>query len=298
MELRHLRYFTAVAEELNFRRAAARLHVTQPALSRQIRDLEQELGVELIIRTTSGVALSPAGKAFLAEARRILELSAEAALSMRKFAACRHESLDIGYIAPALGSFLTGSLQLFGQRHPKVKVTLFELSPARQIEALRDGRLDIALIGHSCGDLQKEFDLFEIRKAPLCVVLPESHRLASQKKIRLGELAKEPFIGLSEESFPDRNNAIAVLCRKEGFSPKFVAMADGLSSALALVGSGMGICLMPDEVEDLPHRHAVFRPLAARICIEFSAAVCAGEKRPLVRAILEEFRGTARAFDQ
>ena len=131
MELRHLRYFTAVAEELNFRRAAARLHVTQPALSRQIRDLEQELGVELIIRTTSGVALSPAGKAFLSEARRILELSAEAALAMRKFTACRHESLDIGYIAPALGSFLTESLQLFGQRHPKVKVTLFELSPAR-----------------------------------------------------------------------------------------------------------------------------------------------------------------------
>ncbi len=298
MELRHLRYFTAVAEELNFRRAAARLHVTQPALSRQIRDLEQELGVELIVRSTAGIALSPAGKAFLPDARRILQLSAESALSMRKFAACRHESLDIGYIAPALGSFLAGSLQIFSQRHPKVRVTLFELSPARQVEALRDGRLDIALLGYACADLSKEFDLFVIRRAPLCAVLPEGHSLAEEKKIRVADLARESFVGFSEDSFPGRNEAIAEVCRNEGFAPRFAAQADGLSSALAMIGSGSGVCLMPDEVEELPHRHTVFRPLAGKVAIEFSAAVCVGEKRPLVRAILEEFRTTARSFRQ
>ena len=298
MELRHLRYFTAVADEASFTRAAARLHVTQPALSRQIRDLEEELGVELIIRASSGgIVLSPAGKAFLADARRILELSSEAALSVRRFAECRQHALAIGYIAPALGSFLATSLQVFGQRHPQVKVSLFELSPAKQIEALKAGKLDIALIGHACPELEREFDLFSIRSVPICAVLPEGHRLAESKAVSLRELEGERFIGLDEESFPGRNDFIRDICRRARFTPDISTEADGLASALAMIGAGLGISLMPDEVADLPHRHVVFRPLADKVQIVFHAAVCMGEKRPIVRSILEEFRASVASSD-
>ncbi|MHA3774588.1 LysR substrate-binding domain-containing protein [Verrucomicrobiota bacterium sgz303538] len=299
MELRHLRYFTAVAEEASFTRAAARLHVTQPALSRQIRDLEEELGVELIIRGTSGgTVLSPAGKAFLPDAHRILELSSEAALNVRKFAECRQHALAIGYIAPALGSFLATSLQVFGQRHPQVKVSLYELSPAKQIDALKQGKLDIALIGHACPELEREFDLFSIRSVPICAVLPEGHRFAKSEEVSIRDLVGERFIGLAEESFPGRNDFIRDVCRQAGFNVEFAAEADGLTSALAMIGAGIGITLMPDEVADLPHRHVVFRALTdPAVHIDFHAAVCLGEKRPIVRSILEEFRANVAISD-
>ncbi|RYD71369.1 MAG: hypothetical protein EOP84_25010 [Verrucomicrobiaceae bacterium] len=245
-----------------------------------------------MIRNASvGTVLSPAGKAFLPDARRILDLSAEAALNARRFAECRQHALAIGYIAPALGSFLATSLQVFTQRHPQVKVSLFELSPARQIEALRENRLDIALIGHACPDLAREFDLFEIRRVPVFAVLPESHPLARKAAVSLKALSAEHFIGLDEASFPGRNDFIREACRKAGFTPDFVEQADGLSSALAMIGSGAGVSLMPEEVADLPHRHAVFQPLQKpTVQIEFSAAVTSGEKRPIVRSLLEEFR--------
>lgn len=295
MELRHLRYFVAVAEENNFTRAAARLHVTQPALSRQIRDLEEELGVELMIRSKGRAMLSPAGRALLPDARRILEMSASAVLNLRQFAECRQHALAIGYIAPALGSFLATALQVFNQRHAKVRVSLFELSPAKQFEALRDGRLDVALVGNVCPEQAGEFDLFTIRTVPVCAVLPESHALAGKRAVRLGDLAGESFIGFAEDTFPGRNDFLLEACKKAGFTPDIRYKADGLSSALALIGTGLGVCLMPEEVESLSHRHTVFLPLEKpRIHVEFSAAVCLGEKRPVVRTILEEFRAAAR----
>jgi DNA-binding transcriptional LysR family regulator len=295
MELRHLRYFVAVAEEGSFTRAASRLHLTQPALSRQIRDLEEELGVELIIRTSGGgTAISPAGRAFLADARQIIDLSSEATLKVRRFVECRQHALAIGYIAPALGSFLATSLQIFNQRHPQISVSLFELSPAKQIEALREGRLDVALIGHACPELAKDFDLFTVRRIAVSAVLPETHALVEQKAVRLADLASDRFVGLNEESFPGRNDFIREACSQAGFAPEFALQADGLSSALAVIGSGLGVGIMPDEVQDLPHRHVVFRPLEKpKVWVDFQAAVAPGEKRAVVRGILQEFRATA-----
>ena len=294
MELRHLRYFVAVAEESNFTRAAARLHLTQPALSRQIRGLEEELGVELMIRDSGKATLSPAGRALLPDARRILELSAAAALNLRRFVECRQHALGIGYISTALNSFLATGLQVFNQRHPQVRVSLYELSPGKQFEALREGRLDIALVGNVCPAESQEFDLFSIRKVPVCAVLPETHRLAAKRGVQLAELAHEPFIGFAEDTFPGRNEFLRDACRQAGFTPDIRQEADGLSSALALIGTGLGVCLMPEEVQSLSHRHSVFLPLQKpKVHVEFSAAVASGEKRPVVRTMLEEFRAAA-----
>jgi DNA-binding transcriptional LysR family regulator len=291
VELRHLRYFVAVAEEKNITRAAARLFVTQPALSRQIKDLEKLLDVTLFIRASAGLTLTPAARALLPQARQILEDAASAMLSMHHFAECRNNSLAIGYIAPALGSFLGEALQLFRQKHPQIEIKLFELSPARQLDALREGRLDIALIGHACEELQREFETVTIRRIPLVAVLHATHSLAKRGVMELKELEKEEFVGLDESTFPGRNDVIREACRAAGFTPHIAHQVDGLSTMLALIGSGSCVSLMPDEVQQLPHANAVFIPLHKPTChIDFSAALCVGEKRPIVRTILQEFR--------
>jgi DNA-binding transcriptional LysR family regulator len=295
MELRHLRYFVAVAEERNITRAAARLFMTQPALSRQIKDLEKSLGVELFVRTPAGLQLSPAGQEFLPLARDLLERSVEAELAMRRFADCRKHSLGVGYIAPTLGSFLGSALQIFNQRHAQVEVRLFELPPARQIEALREGRLDIALIGYACPELARDWQLETIYRVPLMAVLPASHALAQHASLKLAELKDGTFIGLDETNFPGRLGVLRDAARQAGFTPRYGMMADGISSLLALVGSGRGVALAPQEVQQLPHPNVVFKPLEKpALHVDFSAAIRRDDARLNVRALLAEFRAAAK----
>lgn len=296
MELRHLRYFVAVAEESNLTRAAARLFITQPALSRQIKDLEKLLGVALFARNASGMSLTPAGREFLPQARQILEQSAEAMLSMRRFIECRNSSLAIGYIAPALGSFLGTALQIFHQKHAQIEIKLFELAPGRQIEALRAGRLDIALIGHAAPELSREFQLTTICRIPLVAALNSTHPLAGRAAIKVGELQNETFIGLDETTFPGRNELVRAVCREAGFTPHIAQEADGLSSLLALIGSNSGIGIMPDDVQRMPSSNVEFKPLRApQGHIEFSAALASDDNRLPVRAILKEFRRATKS---
>ncbi|RYX85988.1 LysR family transcriptional regulator [bacterium] len=287
MEIRHLKYFVAVAEEMNVTRAAARLFMTQPTLSRQIKDLEKQLDVELFQRSPAGWSLSPAGRELLPQARQLLELANQTALSMRRFSDCRKHSLAIGYITPALGSFLGSALSILGKQHPEIEVRLFELSPGVQMEALREGRLDIALVGHCGEQLRREFDIAVIRQIPLNAVLPHHHPLSGQQVVALGDLKDESFIGYSETTFTGRNEIIASTCRSAGFTPRFVYEADGLSSALAIIGSNLGISLLPEDAKQLPHPESVFRPLSPSAHIEFCAAMQIGEKRPTVRNFLK-----------
>lgn len=291
VELRHLRYFVAVAEERNITRAAARLFVTQPALSRQIKDLEKDLGVTLLERTSSGIGLTPAGQSLLPQARQMLEQAAGLQLSMRHFSECRDRSLAIGYIAPALGSFLGLALQVFRQRHPQVEISLFELSPGPQIEALREGRLDIALVGHASAELRREFELATIRRIPLVAALCASHALAGRASIKLRELENDDFVSLDEATFPGRNDVVRAACRKAGFTPHIAHQADGLSTMLALIGSGSGVGLLPEDAQRLPSSGVVFKTLQApKSHVEFSAALRRGDKRLNLRTLLEEMR--------
>ncbi len=261
MELRHLRYFVTVAEELNVSRASARLHISQPAVSRQLRDLEEELRVELFFREKSGLKLTPAGETFLAHARDLLRRSGDAVKQMETFTTRAKQTLTIGYIAPALAGILTPALRGFSEDYPEVEVTLREMSPAEQLKALRERRIDLALIGNPCPEVEREFAVTVLTRIPLQAVLPDNHLLALRKRIALSELEGENFIGFAEENFPGRNAAICAACQAAGFTPQIRQQVETLSALLATVAAGKGVTLAPREVGQLPHPQAVFVPL-------------------------------------
>ncbi len=273
MELRHLRYFVTVAEELNVSRASARLRVSQPAVSRQLRDLEDELGVQLFDRGNSRLKLTAAGEAFLAHARDLLRRSSDAAREMAAFRPKTAQTLTIGYIAPVLASTLSPALRAFGQKHPETEVVLREMSPGEQVKALREGKIDLALLGNSCPVLSKEFEVVELEQIPVEAVLPDNHMLALRKRIGLVELKDETFIGFDEEHFPGRNDMICRACQDAGFTPHLRYRVDSLSALLAKVAAGDGVTLTPREVGQLPHPGAVLVPLKAPIPSVASAAV-------------------------
>lgn len=295
-DLRLVRAFVTVAEEQSFTRAARLLNITQPALSRQVKSLEDELGVELLIRDSGSVRVSPAGEYLLPVARKLLSDASEAALAVRGFATCREKNLAVGYLAPNLGSFLADALTSFQQVHNTVQVSLHELSPGAMMTKLRDGLLDVAFIGYSCPELAQEFDLFEVRQAKLHTVLCRTHPLANRSSIALKELAQESFIGLSTGEFPGRQALIRTLCEERGgFTPKFSLEADGLASVMAFVASNRGIALMPDEVASMAPAQVVFLPIndIPPLTITVAALVARDEARQAVRLFLNECRQVA-----
>jgi DNA-binding transcriptional LysR family regulator len=282
MELRHLRYFVTVAEELNVSRAAARLRISQPAVSRQLRDLEEELGVTLFHRSSSKLKLSQAGESFLAHARDLLRRSNDAVTEMAAFRPQLRRTLKIGYIAPVLAT-LTPALRAFAEKSRSVEVELHEMAPGDQIAALRNSRIDLALPGNPCSELAHEFEVIVLEKIPFQAVLPDNHLLALRKRIALAELKDEAFIGFDEERFPGRNDVICRACQEAGFTPRLVHRVDSLSALLAKVAAGDGVTLTPQEVGKLPHPGAVLIPLKPPFPSVASAAVFRkGEPKPPV----------------
>ncbi|MEO5802497.1 MAG: LysR substrate-binding domain-containing protein [Verrucomicrobiota bacterium] len=272
MELRHLRYFVTAAEELNISRASARLRVSQPAVSRQIHDLEEELGVALFKREKNGLSLTEAGESYLAHARDILRKSVEAVTHMNSFRKKAAKKLTVGYIAPALATILTPALRRFERTNAETEISLKELSPNEQVKALRDGRIDLALLGNPCAELGKEFQITVLRRIPFQAVLPDNHLLADRKRLALSELKDETFIGFIEESFPGRNAAICAACQQVGFTPRLRHRVGSLSALLAMVATGRGVTLAPAEVSQLPHPQAVFVALKPPTASVASAA--------------------------
>jgi DNA-binding transcriptional LysR family regulator len=294
MELRHLRYFVTVAEELNVSRASARLRISQPAVSRQLRDLEDELGVDLFRREKTGLKLTPAGETFLAHARDLLRRSGDAVKDMAAFNTPAKETLAVGYIAPVLSSILTPALRRFAQAHSEVEVALRELPPAEQLKQLRDGKIDLALIGNPCPEVEHEFGVTVLKRIPLQTVLPDNHLLALRKRIALTELEGEYFIGFAEEKFPGRNAAICAACQAAGFTPRFRQHVENLTALVATVAAGRGVTLAPAEVSQLPHPNAVFIPLAPPVPSVTSALVQRKDDRnSLVKTLLDCCRGSA-----
>jgi DNA-binding transcriptional LysR family regulator len=294
MELRHLRYFVTVAEELNVSRASARLRISQPAVSRQLRDLEEELGVELFARNKSKLKLTPAGEAFLAHARDLLRRSNDAAKEMAAFRPQAGRTVTVGYIAPVLASTLTPALRAFGQKNPEVEVVLREMAPGEQIKALREGRIELALPGNSCPVLSEEFEIVELEQIPLEAVMPDNHLLALRKRIALPELRDETFIGFDEDHFPGRNDMICRVCQDAGFTPRLRYRVESLSALLAKVAAGSGVTLTPREVGQLPHPGAVLVPLKPPIPSVASTAVFRkGEPEPALVELMKYLRNSS-----
>ncbi|BAY78772.1 LysR family transcriptional regulator [Nostoc linckia NIES-25] len=273
MELRHLKYFVTVAEELNFSRAAVRLYISQPALSRQIKNLEDELGVVLFLRQPDGLILTEAGKFFLEQAKDILNRSDMAVQTLKAHYSNIDEPLVVGYIPTILQTFLGQTLHRFGHSHPEVAVHLQEMPPAEQVRALRDGTIDIAFMGNPPDELDEEFTVKCVKKVLIAALLPDTHPLAHESSINLAQLASEKFIGMSEEKFPGRNDRIRDTCRCAGFMPNLRLFADSHASMIALVAAGQGVAVMPNEAEALPHPQVVFMRLHHPIYYARSTAV-------------------------
>ena len=261
MELRHLRYFLAVAEELNVRRAAARLHVSQPPLSRQIRDLEQEAGAKLFVRSRRGMQLTEAGRMLLNEARQIL-LRSQRAIQLAK-AASRGAAgrLEIAYSAVFFDPVLFRVIRLFRQRSPMVEFGLRELQHHQQVHELVNKRIDLGYVAIRFPELESELAFECIRRAAFCVALPSGHRLLKQR-ITLAALKDEIFISI-QQTAPAFQKWFVDLCRSAGFVPTFGEEADGALSLLGLVSAGFGVALVPETFRKLLTVEIEFRALVS-----------------------------------
>lgn len=275
-------------------RASARLRISQPAVSRQLRDLEEELGIELFHRQKPGLKLTVAGENFLAHARDLLRRSNNAAQAMAAFRKPTQATLRVGYIAPVLASLLTPALRAFAQKSPEVEVVLREMAPGQQVKALREGVIDLALPGNPCAELGKEFEIVVLRRIPFQAVLPDNHLLAQRKRVGLAELIDETFIGFDEDHFPGRNDVICRACQQAGFTPRLRHRVESLSALLAKVAAGNGVTLAPAEVSQLPHPGAVLVPLRPPVPSVASAAVFRkGEPRPTLVDLMASTRRAA-----
>jgi DNA-binding transcriptional LysR family regulator len=258
MELRQLKYFVTVAEELNFRRAAEKLYMEQPPLSRQIRKLEKELEVELFHRSKKfGVTLTEAGKALFNEAKLTLAQAEQAARAARQTKL--HNKLTIGFSICTFNQLLPNLVQTFHQQFPDVNVTLTEMSQTAQIQALLDRKIDIGFVHAPIS--HRDLQTVTIHSESLLVALPPNHPMTHQEKIELRSLADEPFLLCPESVKPDFYSQILQLCNQSGFQPRIVQEASPPEVLLGLVASGMGISLIVANVKTRHTAEVVYRPL-------------------------------------
>lgn len=263
MELRQLRYFAAAAENLSISRAAERLHVTQPALSRQIAALEAELAVALFDRVKKRIVLTDAGRFFLPKARQIICDAETSAQQLREQFGDAPRTLRLGFLSIFLDDLVAPAMREFRQRHPKARVSLFELPPRAQLDRLRAQELDAAILGNIEDTDRELFAVRRLSRHKMAAVLPEDHPLAKSKSVKLPALAGEPWISLSDTVFPGRREFLRGICGAAGFQPQIVSEVDSLSLMLAAVASGDGVALMPEHAQKVPHTGCVFVKLAA-----------------------------------
>lgn len=262
VELRHLRYFVAVAEEGGFGRASRRLRVAQPALSRQIRQLEDEIGRPLLVRRPDGTELTPAGEMFLRDATSILDRSQNAIQSARSGGVASPPPLALGYVWGLFHSLAPAHIAAFRLVRPDVPVHLFDLTALQQAEALREGRIDAGFIGFAHEAEAAGLALRPVGMCALCAALPASHAAARRRRLPLASLAAESFVMISDLTYPGAARWITEACAAAGFRPRILQAAERGHTLLSLVAAGCGIALVPEPLQQLPHPGVVFRPLA------------------------------------
>jgi len=245
MELRHLRYFVAVAEMENVTRAAAQLHVSQPALSRQIHDLEEEIGFALLQRSAKSVRLTEAGKVFLVEARAVLQRAVEAVKAARAVAGGLRGEIHVGYAPSLTVQILPQALRSFQNEFPGVRVALHDLSTGEMLTQLRAGKLDVALLVRPKGKNVRGLQIDELARYPLCVAVAPKHRFARLKMVPLMATVGESLIAYSRQDYPEYYDEVAELFATIGKKPSIAEEHEGVSSLIAAVEAGRGIALVP-----------------------------------------------------
>ena len=285
MELRHLRYFVAVAEECHFGRAARRLHIAQPPLSQQIKQLEAELGVQLLTRSTRRVDLTPAGERYLERARSILANVDAARDEARLIRDGRMGRVTIGFTGSATYELLPRMSRMLRTELPDLELDLRgELLTPPQVAGLVDGTLDIGFLRPPVQ--VPEVEVHPLRREPLVVVLPETHAQAGHARVVLADLAEEPFITYPSQHRSVVHDAVLDACQAAGFTPRATEVAE-TSTLVAFVAAGLGVALVPESVQHLRITGATYRPLTdAAPTVELAVATRRGESSPAVRQVL------------
>jgi DNA-binding transcriptional LysR family regulator len=294
MELRHLRYFIAVAEELHFHRAATRLHMSQPPLSQQIRALERELGVTLLARNRRRVALTAAGAAFLEDARAILASVDRAADRARGIARGSQGTLSIGFVGSAMFSpALPNMLRAFRAGHPDVELVLRELQTMAQLAALAAGELDVGVIRGpiELAELNGQLELMTIQRERLVAAVPADHPLATQRRLRAEDLRGESFVILHRREAPGLYAGLTAAMGEAGGVPDDVLEVAEMQTIISLVAGGFGVSLVPASVGQVDRSDVAFRRLTGPTpTIELAVAWRSGAGTP----VREEFLSIAR----
>jgi len=261
MELRHFRYFLAVAEALNFTKAAALLRVAQPALSRRVQDLEDEIGVDLLKRSPRGVVLTAEGKLFLDKTRHILKLADESVEQVRALARGEEGELHMGYAPAPTVEILPPALAAFQKAFPRVRVLLHDFSEQELIEGLRNGRLELALMPRGTGSQSVDLEFETLRSYPICVAVAPTHRFARLKTITLEMVATEAMIGFNRKDYPEYYVGLDRLFEPLGIKPRVVVECDSSSSLITEIETGRGVAIASPVLRHASGKRLLYRPL-------------------------------------
>jgi len=283
LELRHLRYFAAVADELHFGRAATRLAVSQPALSVQIRQLEDIAGARLFERHSRYVALTDAGRVLLDSVKRLLRDAEAALLASQQAAEGRTGELRVGFGPTLMLSTLAQVVRTYRARYPNVRLDLHELPSAEQTAALLAGDLDVGVIRAAAPDSRLHVETFATE--PLMIALNRQHRLARARRVRVGALAEEPWVLFPREIAPLLHDQVIGLCTHAGFSPLVIQESREVYTTVGLVGCGIGVTIVPAAAQLMAWKGVVYKPIPGAF-VELSMVRAGGKARPVVDAFM------------
>jgi DNA-binding transcriptional LysR family regulator len=292
MELRHLRYFIAVAEAENVSRAALKLHVSQPGLSRQVRDLEEELGFALFERSAKSVKLTEAGHTFLKEAQAVLARLDQGVLAARDVAAGGRGELHVGYAPSPTARILPQTLRAFQAELPNVRVRLHDLSTEEMLAGLREGKLQMALMVKPAAAILRGLRFTDLTTDQLCFAVAPKHPLGKKLVITVAEIVREPLVVYSRSDYPDYHASLDELFAHSKIRPRIVEEHDGVTSIIAAVESGAGAALLSESVACMAGPRLKLIPISPALA---PAVIGAATSKAGISPAAEQFLKCAKA---
>jgi DNA-binding transcriptional LysR family regulator len=292
MELRQLHYFLAVAEELNFGRAAQRLNIAQPPLSRQIRQLEQELGVQLFHRTSRRVELTEVGNVFLEEARRILKQVEQSIQVTQRASQGEIGRLTVAFEGSSAYDIIPTTLKTYRERFPDVELVVLSMTTEEQVEALHDDRIQVGFVVPPLQGQVQDLFVEAVLQEPLVLALPEAHPLAAQSKVKVRSLVNEAFIMGQRNSGCGLYDQVIAACRRAGFSPNVTQEVNEMQVLLGLVAAGLGVAILSGSAKQFQRSGVVYRELQpASSEVALAIAWRKDSQSSVLQAFLEVIRG-------
>ncbi len=308
MELRHIRYFVAVAEQLSFTKASQHLRLAQPSLTRQIRNLEEEIGVQLFDRSNSKIALTDEGHRFLFDSKHLLLLSAESIAAVQRMKRRESSQLNIGYDSSMHYELLPSTLAAFRKVCSNVTLNLFHMTSGEQFQALDDHKIDVGFVGLRPPTLTYDWlpEYIVHGQDSIVAAVPATHPLAKKTELKLADLEKQPFIGMSSKSYPGAREWLVNICQQSGFAVKILQEAENKPAAVMFVAHGLGVALMPEQNAEPPQAGVVYFHFSPPLLRETNIAWRADNLakpvmdyvqivKNLSRSIVKETRITAKA---